>query len=130
MCCTQKIKRLTIWFSSHIAHAQVWPSLFLLVAAVALLANLAFLILGTAEVQPWNSVGSFGTVQGLCVGKEKGPDHQLHSGRHQQEEQEQQASTVRKRSKQQELVLQIQEHPSLAVRKRSNQHAETIVLQL
>ena len=110
----------------------MWPSLFLLVAAIALLANLAFLVLGTAELQPWNSVGSFRTVQELCVGKEKGPEHQLHSGHHHQEEQEQeqQVSTVRKRSKQQELVLQIQDQSSLSVRKRSSQHAEAIVLQL
>ena len=33
---------------------QVWPGLFLLVAAVAFLANLAFLGLGSSQLQSWN----------------------------------------------------------------------------
>ena len=37
---------------------QVWTVLFLLVVGVTIISNMLFLLLGTAELQQWNSVGS------------------------------------------------------------------------
>ena len=42
-----------IWWQENL-----WPWLFLLVAAGTVLANTLFLFLGTAELQSWNSLGA------------------------------------------------------------------------
>ena len=42
--------------SSLVDGDQVWPALFILVSAVCVLANIIFIIFGTADTQDWNDV--------------------------------------------------------------------------
>eukprot|EP00092_Neocalanus_flemingeri_P012832 GFUD01013826.1.p1 GENE.GFUD01013826.1~~GFUD01013826.1.p1 ORF type:complete len:478 (-),score=134.62 GFUD01013826.1:105-1538(-) len=44
--------------SALVSPDQVWTVLFLLVVGVTIISNMLFLLLGTAELQEWNSVGS------------------------------------------------------------------------
>ena len=99
----------------------MWPALFILVSLAAILGNTAFLLLGSTDLQHWNSVGSFSTVKGACVVPNTMKEKEQEA---EQVKEQHQGFTVRKRSRQQELVLQIQHQ----VRKRSHTHAEEIIL--
>ena len=46
--------------SAYLTDTQdVWTFLFLLVAMVTIISNMLFMLLGTAELQEWNCVGSY-----------------------------------------------------------------------
>ena len=60
--------------SACIADTQdVWTFLFFLVAGVAIISNMLFILLGTADLQEWNSVGSSDSRERLhsCGGKQE-----------------------------------------------------------
>ena len=50
------VPHTTTIMASLVPEDQVWPALFLLVASVAVLSNGVFLLLGTANTQPWNKI--------------------------------------------------------------------------
>ena len=57
--------------SSIVPPDDVWNLLFFLVVGVAVISNLLFLLLGTAELQEWNSVGSSDSRERLHQCEEK-----------------------------------------------------------
>ena len=50
------VPHTTHMMASLVGQENLWTGLFLLVAAATVLANTVFLVLGTAELQPWNTV--------------------------------------------------------------------------
>ena len=57
--------------SAFIPPEDVWTFLFLLVVGVTIISNMLFLLLGTADLQEWNYVGSSDSRERLHQCKEK-----------------------------------------------------------
>ena len=58
--------------SALVSPDWVWTSLFLLVVGVTIISNMLFLLLGTAELQQWNSVSNSDSREKLHQLEEKG----------------------------------------------------------
>ena len=54
------VPHTTVIMASMVSQENLWAGLFLLVAAGTILANTIFLLLGTAELQDWNTVETLG----------------------------------------------------------------------
>ena len=57
--------------SAFIPPEDIWTFLFLLVVGVTIISNILFLLLGTADLQEWNSVGSSDSRERLHQCEEK-----------------------------------------------------------
>ena len=57
--------------SAFLPPEDVWTFLFFLVAGVTIISNMLFILLGSAELQEWNSVGSSNSRERLHQCEEK-----------------------------------------------------------
>ena len=65
------VPHTTYIMASLLGTENVWTGLFLLASLAAAVANLVFLLLGTANLQPWNTVNKSGAARKLSGGSSK-----------------------------------------------------------